>query len=261
VNDTSGLADLVKGFIATSRVLNEFKNEEVRSSYAYPKEYKGPKSIADQIKALAAILNLDSTSALAFVEKLPSLPDGAEGWFAIPNLAALAKKQFSKVTDPAMQYCRSVQLIHEKIASSRSFDNYREGQITPQQLRMSERTTYALNLIASDQKDGDILIIAAQLGLRHRGRSVRRARVVFTSKEFGLDPLMVGAITLTHPERFVRWEQLHIDCAGAEFAPDGGGQFVRAPFFVFRGDGLRFGAGRVGVANDNYGSASGFLPQ
>jgi len=239
---------------------NQFASEEVSSSYAYPKEYKGPKPVVDQIKAIAKIFDLDPSHALEFAKNLPVLPDGAEGWFAIPSVDALAKKYFHEVTDPAEMYCQAVQFVHSKIAASRSFYNYREGQITPAQLRVHARTAHALNLIAETQK-GDILIVAAQLGMRHRGKSVRRAREVFVVNEFGLGSVIVGSIALTHPERFVRFDELDTDCAGDEFMSGGEREFSCAPFFGFGGGGLRFCTSGVGDAGGNYGSASAFFPQ
>lgn len=261
VNDTPGLAELIANFIAESRANNKFKNEEVSSRLAYPKEYKGPKPIADQIKALAAIFDLSPALALEYAEHLPELPQGAEGWFAIPSVSALAAKHFPEVTDSAERYCRAIQIVHEKIAFSRKFYNYREGEITTDKLRMHARTAHALDLVAEAQGNGDILIVAAQLGMRHRGRSVRRAREVFISNEFGLGSLMVGSIILTHPERLVRWEELDMDCAGDEFAPAADGGFVGAPVFVFFGGRVKFDADGFDVAVDDFGSASGFLPQ
>ena len=239
---------------------NQYANEEVRSSYTYPKEYKGPKPIVDQIKAIAKIFGLDPSQAIEFAKNLPALPEGAEGWFAIPSVDALAKKHFPEVTDPVQKDCQAVQLVHAKIAASRSFYNYREGQITPAQLRVHARTAHALDLIAETQK-GDILIVAAQLGMRHRGKSVRRAREVFVANEFGLGSLAVGSIVLTHPERLIRWEELDMDCSGDEFSPDADGDFSSAPIFHF-GDGkVKFGAYWYGGAREDCGSASAFLSQ
>ena len=251
---------------------NQHPDEEVPSNYTYPKEYKGPKPIADQIKALAEIFGLDPSQALEFAKNLPKLPDGAEGWFAVPSVDAIVAKHFPEVTplNGAQKYCQAVQLVHAKIAASRSFYNYREGQITPAQLRVHARTAHALDLIAETQKgdpsrqgeaEADILIVAAQLGLRHRGKSVRRAREVFVQNEFGLGSLAVGSIILTHPERLVRWEELDMDCPGDEFSPGADGVFSRAPFFDFDGGGVRFGTSRLGNADDRYGSVSLFLPQ
>ena len=258
------LQDGIAKLIAELSMSDQYANEEVRSNYTYPKEYKGPKPIVDQIKAIAEIFGLDPSNALEFAKKLPALPEGAEGWFAIPSVDALAKKHFPEVTDPAQKYCQAVQLVHAKIAASRSFCNHYEGQITPAQLRVHARTAHALDLIAETQK-GDILIVAAQLGMRHRGKSVRRAREVFTANEFGLGAFAIGIMLLTHPEREVQWKQLHVDCAGDEFSPDADGFFSRAPVFSFDDDKVWgkvcFYAYRYDNAYVNYGSASAFLSQ
>ncbi len=259
LNERGGeLQDGIAKLIAELSQVHQYANEEVRSNCTYPKEYKGPKLIADQIKAIAKIFDLDPSQALEFAKNLPALPDGAEGWFAIPSVDALAKKHFPEVTDPAQKYCQAVQLVHAKIAASRSFYNYREGQITPAQLLVHARTAHALDLIAETQK-GDILIVAAQLGLRHRGKSVRRAREVFVANEFGLGSLAVGSIVLTHPERLVRWEELDMDCSGDEFSPEADGDFSGAPCFHFYNGGVPFHVCHCGHAYEDYGSVSAFL--
>jgi len=261
LNERGGeLQDGIAKLIAELSQSNQYANEEVRSSYTYPKEYKGPKPINDQIKAIAKIFGLDPSHALEFAKTLPELPSGAEGWFAIPSVDALAAKHFPEVTDPTQKYCQAVQLVHTKIADSRSFYNYREGQITPAQLRVHARTAHALDLIAETQ-NGDILIVAAQLGMRHRGKSVRRAREVFVANEFGLGSLAVGSIVLTHPERLVRWEELDMDCSGDEFAPGAGGDFSESPYFYFSVGKVRFVTNFVDLPGGNFGSVSGFLSQ
>ena len=261
LNERGGeLQDGIAKLIADLSQSNQYANEEVRSNYTYPKEYKGPKPINDQIKAIAKIFGLDPSHALEFAKTLPELPNGAEGWFAIPSVDALAAKHFPEVTDPIQKYCQAVQIVHTKIADSRSFYNYREGQITPAQLRVHARTAHALDLIAETQK-GDILIVAAQLGMRHRGKSVRRAREVFVANEFGLGSLAVGSIVLTHPERLVRWEELDMDCSGDEFSPEADGDFSRSPYFGFSDGRVRFGTSFVGGPHGYFGSVSGFLSQ
>src|SRR3989344_4673510 len=93
LNEHGGeLQDGIAKLIAELSVSNQYANEEVRSNYKYPKEYKGPKPILDQIKAIAKIFDLDPSHAIEFAKNLPALPDGAEGWFAIPSVDALANK-------------------------------------------------------------------------------------------------------------------------------------------------------------------------
>src|SRR3989344_136619 len=247
INDASGLGDLIGTFIANNRSNDRFVNEEVRSSYTSPGEFKGPKPILEQIQSLASILGLDPTAALQHAHILPMLDTfvPAEalpyvGWYAVPRDVALAD-------------------ILGKLAASRRFYNWRESQMD--NFRTHERTARFMAEIAKTQGNSDIYVIAAQLGMRHRGCSVRRARKRFAGNEFGLTPAQGGAVTLTHPERFVRWEQLHMDLPGGEFDdPDSGVRFGRAPILGFSGGGVEFGTGPVDGAGDQYGSASAFLP-
>ena len=262
LNERGGeLQDGIAKLIAKLSQSNQYVSEEVRSNYTYPKEYEGPKPINDQIKAIAKIFDLDPSHTIEFAKTLPELPNGAEGWFAIPSVDALAKKHFPEVTDPIQKYCQAVQIVHTKIADSRSFYNYREGQITPAQLRVHARTAHALDLISETQEASDILIVAAQLGLRHRGKSSRRAREVFVEGEFGLGSLAVGSIVLTHPERLVCWEELDMDCSGDEFSPEADGDFSESPGFGFIGNKVEFGTRLVDGPDVGFGSVSGFLSQ
>lgn len=237
--------------------LDRFVDEERASTYTYPPEYKGPKLIGDQIDILRTqwpSLNPDSAWKYA-KEVLPGLsnPLGAEGSFCNirPNF-------FNN------SYNDGVVEVLAAIASKRRFHNYRALALGPEYLRQHARTTAMLDQIGQQQK-GDILIIPSQFGLRHRGRSVRRAREVIAVNpvEFGSCPFMVGSMALTHPERYVRWGQLHTDCPGGEYSPDADGTFSVAPFFDCSDIRVRlyFGASRIDVASDDYGSVSGFLPQ
>lgn len=239
-----------------------FESGEVASEYGYPEGY-AIKPIAAQVDILmqAFGLSLGYTSQfMGTVLPTLTLPEGAEGWFAIPSVSAVAKRFFPEVQNPAEQYCRAVTLMLEKISATRKLYNYREGQITSDRLRQCSRTVEMLTRLAESQH-GDILIVPAQFGFRHRGRSVRKARALFTEKEFGLGAFAVGAMLITHPERLVQWEQLHVDCAGDEFDSDADGSCSRAPLWFWHGVGVGFGTGWVDGPYARYGTASCFLPQ
>ena len=260
LNERGGeLQDGISKLIAELSVSDRYASEEVTSSYTYPGEYNR-RPIEEQVESIAKMLDLDPQCAYEFAKNLPELPNGAEGWFAIPSVKAVAKKHFPEVTDQAEQDCRACQLVHSMVADQRKFRNWREGEITSDRLRVHARSAHAMDLIA-EQQTGDILIIAAQLGMRHRGRSVRRAREVFVADEFGLGSFAVGCIVLTHPERLVRYEELDMDCAGDEFSLGADGSFSRAPFWHFDDGEVGFDMRRVDDASDYYGSASGFVPQ
>lgn len=228
-------------------VSNQFADEEVESSYAYPKGYK-VKGITEQTNILRQLF-----PGIGFAdEKIAQqpLPPNAEGWFAIPKWQTLAPT-----------YGEAVEKVLAMIASKRKFYNYRDGQLGAEYLRQHAKTEKMFQKLGDEQKDYDILVVPAQFGLRHRGRSVRRAREVFQANEFGLGAFAVGIMLLTHPEREVQWEQLHVDCAGDEFAPDADGDFSLAPLFLFYDGQVKFFAYWFDYADEDCGSASAFLSQ
>lgn len=228
-------------------VSDKYKDEEVQSSYAYPKGYK-VKGITEQTNILRQLF-----PGIGFAdEKIAEqpLPPNAEGWFAIPKWQTLAPT-----------YGEAVEKVLAMIASKRKFYNYRDGQLGAEYLRQHAKTVKMFQQLGDEQKDFDILVVPAQFGLRHKGRSVRRAREVFAANEFGLGAFAIGIMLLTHPEREVQWEQLHVDCAGDEFAPGADGDFSDAPIFYFNVGRVRFNAYWFDLARDYFGSSSAFLPQ
>lgn len=161
-------------------VSNQFADEEVESSYVYPEDYKA-KGITAQTNILRQLV-----PGIGFAdEKLAEqpLPPNAEGWFAIPRWQKVAET-----------YGKAVEKVLELIKQQHKgkFYNWREGKLGEQYLRQYERTAKKLQVLGDQQKDYDILVIPAQFGFHHRGRSVRRAREVFTANEFGLGAFEVG---------------------------------------------------------------------
>lgn len=240
------LAAGVSRLIAELSITDQYADEVVASSYAYPKGYR-IKPIGEQIQTLATLFGLDPAKALAYADNLTELPEGAEGWFAFVRSEALSPnygEAVEKVLGLIGEQPRSVHELH--------------GELSEQHIRVSARTKEILAVLTEGQ-EGDILIISAQLGLRHRGKSIRRARETFAGNEFGLTSVIVGCVSLTHPERFQKFDELDPDCSGDEYSPDADGDFSRSLFFYFDGDGLRFDYRWLGNANEYDGTASGFL--
>lgn len=231
-------------------VSDKFKDEEVESNYGYLSGYK-PKGLTEQTNRLRELF-----PGIGYAnEKLAegALPPNAEGWFAIPR--------WEKV---APTYNEAVQKVLDLIKQTRNgkFYNYREGQLGPERLRQTARGQKLWETLGNEQKDNDILVVPAQFGLRHRGRSVRRAREVMQVNEFGLGAFAIGIMILTHPERLMNYDDLYIDCAGDEFDdPDAVVRFGRAPFFHFDDGGVEFDALWFDGASGRYGSASALVPQ
>ncbi len=231
-------------------VSGQFRDEEVKSSYGYLSGYKKPKGITEQTNILRQLF-----PGIGFAdEKLAEreLPENAEGWFAIPKWQTMAPT-----------YGEAVEKVFEAIKKSRNgkFYNYRDGELGPKNLRQSQKSAKMFQKLGDEQKDHDILIVPAQFGLRHRGRSVRRALEVMSAGEFGFGAFAVGIMLLTHPDRLNHYDDLWIDCAGDEFSPGAVGEFSDAAYFGFYGGKVRFGTKWSGHADGNFGSASGFLPQ
>lgn len=230
-------------------VSNQFADEEVESSYGYLSGYK-PKDITEQTNILRQLF-----PGVGFAdEKLAErpVPANAEGWFAIPKWQTIAPT-----------YGEAVEKVLAKISETRKgkFKNWREGELGPDRLKQSARAEKMFQTLGDEQKDHDILVVAAQFGLRHRGSSVRRAREVMQVNEFGLGVFAVGIMLLTHPERLMNYDDLYVDCAGDEYAPEADGDFSDAPVFDFHGGEVEFYADWFDDAYDVCGSSSAFLPQ
>ncbi len=247
----AGLADLIK----RCSISNQFANEEVASTYGYLSGYIKPRDVAWQSNCSRELF-----PGVGFHDEKAAqmaMPKGAEGLFVIPTWQSFAK--LHHVTT----YAEAVRIVLAKLKETRKgqFSNWRENEMDSAHLRETAWKAEAMATIAEQQKDSDLLVIPAQFGIVHRGRSVRRARVVIGGKGFGLGAFEVGIMLLLHPERLANYDDLWIDCAGDEFKPGGERVFSRAPIFFFHGGRLGFGADGVGGAGGCYGSASAFLPQ
>jgi len=250
LNERGGeLQDGIAKLIAELSVSNRFAGEETESNYGYLSGYK-PKGITEQTNRLRELFPGIGYADEKLAEQ--DLPPNAEGWFAIPRWEKIAPT-----------YGEAVQKVLDLIKQTRNgaFYNYREGQLGPQYLRQSQKASRAFQKLGDEQKDYDILVVPAQFGLHHRGRSVRRAREVMNASEFGLGAFAIEIMILTHLERLQHHDDLWIDCAGDEFAPDADGDFSGAPVFFFVGGGVRFRAGWFDRARGYCGSASAFLSQ
>lgn len=228
---------------------NQFVDQEVWSGYGYLSGYK-TRSIVQQVGTLREYFpELVSTDLLATLEKHSfQLPVGAEGFFVIPH--------WSKV---APMYHAAVEKVLNLLATAYDgrFTNYRKGELTPNKLRETSKKVRAMEGLQRAQ-NADIFLVPAQFGVRHRGRSTRRARAVMNGSEFGLGVYENGIMLLTHPNRLQNEDDLLLDCAGDEFSWSNDGVFQRAPFFEFSKGRLRFGMRELDCINTRYGSASGF---
>jgi len=230
-------------------VSNQFVDEETESNYGYFSGYK-PKGITEQTNRLRELFPWIGYADEKLAEQC--LPPNAEGWFAIPRWEKIAPT-----------YGEAVQKILDLIMQTQNgvFYNYREGQLGPQYLRQSQKSSKAFQKLGDEQKEHDILVVSAQFGLRHRGRSIRRTRKVMNANEFGLGAFAIGIMIMTHPERIQHYDDLWINCSGDEFSPDARGDFSWSPYFWFCDGEVGFRTRWVNDASGSCGSAFGLVSQ
>jgi hypothetical protein len=239
-------------------VCDQHIDEEVYSTCEYPLGYS-ILPIQEQVFILANLIRkylpdveLETEKTFQFIETaLPGirLPEGAEGWFAIIRWDKIAPV-----------YSEATERILALLGDTRIFHNHRAGQLSPGRLRQSKRSIKFWKRIM-EQQEGDILIVPAQFGRYHRGRSSRRAMEVFLPNEFGLGVFAISCMLLTHPLRLQTPEGLDIDCSGDEYDRDDDGTFVFELLFNSTGDMLYFDAAWTISTSEGYGPVSGFIAE
>lgn len=265
VNDAPGLPDLIASFIADNRSSNKYKKEEVKPRWSYPASYKR-NTIEQQIELLRShfpFLNPDPAIKY-YREVYGSLrqPEWVEGPFVIMPTMTFKRHCFPQA-DGAELLCSAVNLGIEKLGASRSFYNYREGEITPDRFRRKARYAAVYDHLYSTQPDSDLIIVGGQYGKYHGGQSMRRAleRMQGQVGELPAGALEGVVMALANPTRYSKWEELDTDLPADEFRPGDEAEFSVSPCLGFDDGGLRFGMSDVGGPDGRYGSVSLSVPQ
>lgn len=239
------LAGTIVNLLHRHTVSEKYKEEEVGSDRVYPSAYR-VRPIEAQVTELRTLF-----PSLGFCnEKLARKPllEGAEAWFAIPRWRTLAST-----------YNGAIEMILRALASRRRISNRIAGRLEEKYLRQTERAKLAESILADQQPGSDILVVAAQAGMMHRGCSARRTRVSLESNEFGLGSFAFAAMLLTHPARLSTHETLMVDCCGDEYSVRGDYSFDRVPLFDFDLCGIEFSVFYDDRARNLWGSPTGFL--
>jgi hypothetical protein len=226
-------------------VSDKYKDEEVVSNRAYPAAYK-----VRPIEAQVTELRKAFPSLGGCQEKLArrALPAGAEAWFAVPRWQALAST-----------YNEAVEMLVGVLSARRRFSNRIVGKLGAMYLRQTERSILAEKILCEQQQGNDILVVAAQAGMLHRGSSARRTRVAMAGNEFALGVFSFGSMLLTHPERVSTSDTLMIDCGGDQYSVRGDYTFDRVPLFDFDMAGIEFSIFYEDRARNLWGTPTGFL--
>ena len=241
----SEIVHMMVDAIQRHTVSDKFKNEEGGSDRVYPPMYR-VRPIEAQVTELKRLFPVLGSCH----EKLARRPlsDEPEGWFAIPRWQALAST-----------YNEAVEMVLDVLASKRRFANRIAGRLGPQYLRQTERSKLAERILADQQQGCDILAVAAQAGMLHRGSSARRTRVAMAPNEFGFGVFAFACMLLTHPERLSIADTLMVDCGGDEYSVRGDITFDRVPLFEYDISGIEFSVFYEDRARNLWGTPTGFL--
>lgn len=239
------IAEKVVEIIQRNTASDKYKDEAVPSNRAYPPTYR-VRPVEAQVTELRKLF----PGLGACMEKIAHrpVPEGAEAWFAIPRWQAIAPT-----------YNEAVEMLLGVLATRRKFSNRLLGKLGPIYLRPTERAKLAQKVLADQQQGCDILVVAAQAGLLHRGCSARRTRVTMAGNEYGLGVFAFASMLLTHPERLSTGETLMVDCAGDEYSVRGDCTFDRVPLFDYGIGGIEFSIFYEDRARNLWGTPSGFL--
>jgi hypothetical protein len=241
----SEITKAVSEIVHSHTVSSKFEDEEVGSDRGYPPTYR-LRPVEAQVTELRKLF----PALGACHEKLGRipLPDEAEAWFAIPRWQVVAPT-----------YNEAVEKILEVLASRRRFSNRIAGRLGKEYLRQTERTRLAETILEDQQQGNDILMVATQAGMLHRGCSARRTRASLAGNEFCLGVFAIASILLTHPERLSAGDALMIDCGGDEYSPRADYNFDRVPLFDFDISGIEFSIFYEDRARNLWGTPTGFL--
>jgi len=241
----SEIIEQIIGTIQRHAVSNKYASEAVGSDRSYPATYRLRPVEAQTTELRKAFPKLGS--CIEKLARLP-LPEGAEGWFAIPRWQAIAPT-----------YNEAVEMMIEVLGKRRRLSNRIAGRLSPAYLRQIARSRLAEEILTDQQTGNDILVVAAQAGMLHRGSSARRTRAAMAGNEFGLGVFAFGAMLLTHPERLSSSDALMVDCCGDEYSIHGDSTFYRIPLFDFDASGIEFSMFYEDRARNLWGSPTGFL--
>ncbi len=221
------------------------------SDYVYPKKFGvAPKPVAEQIGILRRYFPKLVTYTGKAIDAKSSVY--AEGKYVFPHWRTLGET-YQQARELVMSHLMKQRkfCVHP---SCSSFDFERQ--------RRNARTEEMLDEVRGAQENADMLIVPAQFGKVHRGKSPRMITEELARTEFHLGVVEVGCMLLTHPERIQYGHAHWIVCAGDEFLPSiSGGEIGEVSAFAVLDHLAGLYVAYAGNERRDFGTATGFLPE
>jgi hypothetical protein len=219
--------------------------------------------LADQIRVLREYFPKASYDH-RFLEA--AVPEEANGLGAVMRESALSPT-----------YAGAIKELFMKLSYQRGFTNYEARMLDQSDVRLNSRTEKFIRTIEAEQQ-GEILILPVYVGWKFLAKApidkkweflqtTNKEKVKKHAEEFGLDPIMLGSLLLTHPDLLLSggtW----IDCIGGEARLLPKSDYDYTPFFSPTDtNGISFGVRLSDQPNfniedesENCRTATGFLP-
>lgn len=248
INNKDSFSTELKKVIERFYVKDEYEDEDLLYINHYPSNYVH-RSITTQVATINRVLYINGCAD----EKLIKIdPFGSTKRFVIPKWQMFAPT-----------YGKAVQEIFHLIKQNSNVLHLDcNDTLDLTQLKQSEKSESAFKKLSDEQEGNDLIVVSAQTGFRHRGRSSRRAVedvMGVNENESALGVFAVMVILLTHPERIQTYEDLRIICAGDTFPPKVSSAVSTSPCFFFFGNKVRLDVINIDSALTNFGSASMFI--
>lgn len=247
--------------IANGTFLTE---QSIPSAYGYHSGYSGGKTVAYQISILkqhdwGRQVNWELNPEQEHILNLP-LPNGSEGYFVDVFDPGMVSDHEVASFDHSRHIFFALQALSKQMPGK--VTNHRNSKFDPSFYRRHRKSAEKMwKLWDSQGCPTELILIPAQFGIRHRGKSVMQSRVMTRDPEFSLDAHEGLAMLLTHGNRLADHDDLWIDFPGSEYSKDGEGEFNHSLYMRVQDGGIRFDAGDARYARARYGSITGFLLQ
>ena len=242
---------------------NEYADEKTAPNPQWSYDTATLPTTKKQIENLRTVLGVKP----AIVPWQGETPSEADGLIAVPSPSDLGAA--FKIADPLGDgYGPLTEKCVELLGASRpKFTNYRKGKLTKRHLRLhaAVKARWQQLEATTPAEEGKVRVFLLPVNTAqfYQGFSPRNARMdaLGNVNRLPLGPAEVACILIAWPERLVRYEQVFIDCSGAEYSPGGDDDFEHVLYFGFGDDELKFGYSAAGSSSGYYGSAVASLPE
>ncbi len=241
-----------------------YAEQVVNSQFHYLSGYRKARPINEQIEILErydwgreVVFPLNPLQQQLLTNPAP---EGSEGYFAVVTDSTMFEcSQSDHQVDQSEPVIRVLVALHKHYKHIATKQD--DSELKSSSYRRSHASAMKLKQLWELQgKPSGIMLIPAQLGASHAGKSVLRARVVMRGSEFPLDAYEVLQMVLTHENRIRNYQDLWINLPGGEFRPKATLEFDHSMYIGYSSGAIFFGNYTSDDPASFCGSASGYLP-